>query len=161
MTVAVFAGLAFAAQAEHAETFLGLPMWIWQLLNLIGFLGVLGYFVARPLARAFGARQQAVEARILEARQRRQEAARRAGGDDLGAVSVVRREPRRDHARCDGRARFEPDARRARDERRREAGLAADEMRRAGGVEVDGAVGRELDAIGERRRDVDERALCR
>jgi len=76
VTVAVFAGLAFAAQAEHAETFLGLPMWLWQLVNLIGFLGVLGYFVARPLAQAFGARQQAVEARILEAQQRRQEAAR-------------------------------------------------------------------------------------
>jgi hypothetical protein len=91
-------------------------------------------------------------------RQRRQEAARRAGGDDLGAVAVVCREPRRDHARRDGRTCLEPDARRARDERRREPGLAADEMGRAGGVEVDGAVGRQLDAIGERRRDVDERA---
>jgi F-type H+-transporting ATPase subunit b len=76
VTVAVFAWLVFAAPAEHAETFLGLPMWIWQVLNLIGFLGVLVYFVARPLAQAFGRRQQAVEARILEARQRRQEAAR-------------------------------------------------------------------------------------
>ncbi len=76
MSVAVFAALASAAQAEHAETFLGLPMWIWQLVNLIGFLGVLVYFVARPLAQAFGRRQQAVEARILEARQRRQDAAR-------------------------------------------------------------------------------------
>ena len=76
MTVAVLSGLVFAAQAEHAETFLGLPMWIWQLVNLIGFLGVLVYFVARPLAQAFGRRQQAVEARILEAQQRRQEAAR-------------------------------------------------------------------------------------
>ena len=76
MNVAFFAALASAAQAEHAETFLGLPMWIWQLVNLIGFLGVLVYFVARPLAQAFGRRQQAVEARILEARQRRQDAAR-------------------------------------------------------------------------------------
>jgi F-type H+-transporting ATPase subunit b len=76
VTFAFFAALASSAQAEHAETFLGLPMWIWQLVNLIGFLGVLVYFVARPLAQAFGRRQQAVEARILEARQRRQEAAR-------------------------------------------------------------------------------------
>jgi F-type H+-transporting ATPase subunit b len=76
VNVAVFAGLVLAAPAEHAETFLGLPMWIWQLLNLIGFLGVLVYFIARPLAQAFGRRQQAVEDRILEAQKRRQEAAR-------------------------------------------------------------------------------------
>ena len=76
MNVAVFAALALGAPAEHAESFLGLPMWIWQLLNLIGFLGVLVYFIARPLAQAFGRRQQAVEERILEARQKRQEAAR-------------------------------------------------------------------------------------
>jgi F-type H+-transporting ATPase subunit b len=76
VSAAVVTVLAFAAPAEHAETFLGLPMWIWQLLNLIGFLGVLLYFVARPLAQAFGRRQQAVEERILEAQKRRQEAAR-------------------------------------------------------------------------------------
>jgi F-type H+-transporting ATPase subunit b len=76
LSAAALTALAFGAQAEHAESFLGLPMWLWQLANLIAFLGVLGYFVARPLAQAFGRRQQAVEARILEARQKRHEAAR-------------------------------------------------------------------------------------
>jgi len=76
VSVAGFAALALAAPAEHSESFLGLPMWLWQLVNLIAFLGVLGYFVARPLAQAFGRRQQAVEERIVQARQRREEAAR-------------------------------------------------------------------------------------
>jgi F-type H+-transporting ATPase subunit b len=62
--------------AEEAAGFLGLPMWIWQLANLAAFLGVLGYFVARPLAQAFRRRQDAVEERIRQARQRREEAAR-------------------------------------------------------------------------------------
>lgn len=69
--------LAALAAAEHeSEGFLGLPMWIWQLANLAAFLGVLGYFVARPLAKAFRARQDAVEERIRQARQQREDAAR-------------------------------------------------------------------------------------
>ena len=76
MSLSLFAALALSETSEHSEGFLGLPMWIWQLANLIAFLGVLGYFVARPLAQAFGRRQQEVEDRIAKARQRREEAAR-------------------------------------------------------------------------------------
>ena len=68
--------LALASPAEEAEGFLGLPMWIWQLVNLAAFLGVLGYFVARPLAQAFRRRQEAVEERIRQARKWREDAAR-------------------------------------------------------------------------------------
>lgn len=64
------------APADETGGFLGLPMWIWQLANLAAFLGVLGYFVARPLAAAFRMRQEAVEERIRQAQQRRAEAAR-------------------------------------------------------------------------------------
>lgn len=64
------------APAQEAEGFLGVPMWIWQVANLAAFLAVLGYFVARPLAQAFRRRQEAVEERIRQARQRREEAAR-------------------------------------------------------------------------------------
>ena len=76
MSVPIFAALVLLSPAEESEKFLGLPMWIWQLANLIAFLGVLLYFVARPLAQAFGRRQQAVEDRIVEARRKREEAAR-------------------------------------------------------------------------------------
>jgi F0F1-type ATP synthase membrane subunit b/b' len=66
-----------AAEAEeHASTFLGLPLWLWQLVNLAAFLAVLLYFVARPLAAMFRNRQLAVEERLREAKALRAEAAR-------------------------------------------------------------------------------------
>ncbi|HEY6064823.1 MAG TPA: ATP synthase F0 subunit B [Thermoanaerobaculia bacterium] len=64
---------------EHASTFLGLPLWLWQLANLAAFLGVLLYFVARPLAAMFRNRQLAVEERLREAKAQRAEAQRLAG----------------------------------------------------------------------------------
>ena len=76
MSLRFFAALALVSPVEGGESFLGLPMWIWQLANLVAFLGVLVYFVARPLAQAFARRQQAVEERIVEARKKREEAAR-------------------------------------------------------------------------------------
>ncbi len=70
--------LSLAAQeaGEHAATFLGLPLWLWQLVNLVAFLGVLMYFVARPLAAMFRKRQLEVEERLREAKALRAEAAR-------------------------------------------------------------------------------------
>jgi F-type H+-transporting ATPase subunit b len=62
--------------AEHSDKVLGIPGWIWQLANLALFLGVLIYFVARPLAEAFRKRQVEVEERLKEAKQRRADAAR-------------------------------------------------------------------------------------
>ena len=69
--------LALLAQEaeEHASKFLGLPLWIWQLANLVLFLGVLLYFVARPLAAMFRQRQLDVEKRLTEAKALREEAA--------------------------------------------------------------------------------------
>jgi F-type H+-transporting ATPase subunit b len=65
-----------AQQAEeHASHFLGLPLWVWQLANLALFLGVLLYFVARPMAAMFRQRQLDVEKRLAEAKSLRDEAA--------------------------------------------------------------------------------------
>ena len=65
-----------AEQAEeHAASFLGLPLWLWQLANLALFLGVLLYFVARPMAAMFRQRQLDVERRLGEAKALREEAA--------------------------------------------------------------------------------------
>ena len=71
-----FALLTQEADEHAAATFLGLPLWLWQLINLIAFLAVLLYFVARPLAAMFRNRQLAVEERLREARALREEAAR-------------------------------------------------------------------------------------
>jgi F-type H+-transporting ATPase subunit b len=68
--------LAVEESAEHAGKVLGLPAWLWQLLNLVLFFAVLIYFVARPLTAAFRNRQLRVEESLKQARERRAEAAR-------------------------------------------------------------------------------------
>jgi len=68
--------LAQSETGEHAAKFLGLPLWLWQLVNLALFLGVMLYFVARPLAAMFRKRQVEVEERLKEAKALRAEAAR-------------------------------------------------------------------------------------
>jgi F-type H+-transporting ATPase subunit b len=67
---------AAAEAGEHAAAFLGVPIWIWQLLNLALFLGVLFHFVVRPMVALFRQRQLEVEQKLAEARTRREEAAR-------------------------------------------------------------------------------------
>ena len=62
----------FASEEGHeASKLLGLPFWVWQLLNLVLFLAVLLYFVARPLGDAFRKRQLEIEQRRLEAEKQR------------------------------------------------------------------------------------------
>jgi F0F1-type ATP synthase membrane subunit b/b' len=68
--------LAVQEAEEHASSFLGLPLWIWQLVNLAAFLAVLLYFVARPVAAMFRNRQLAVEERLREAKALEAEAER-------------------------------------------------------------------------------------
>ena len=65
--------------AEHAARFLGIPIWVWQILNLVLFFAVLLYFVARPMAEAFRKRQLEVE------EQRRQTEKHRAEVQKLSA----------------------------------------------------------------------------
>jgi F0F1-type ATP synthase membrane subunit b/b' len=62
--------------AEHADRVLGIPGWIWQIANLAAFLGLLVYFVARPITEGFRKKQLEVEERLRQARERRAEAAR-------------------------------------------------------------------------------------
>jgi F-type H+-transporting ATPase subunit b len=54
-------------EGEHASSFLGLPLTVWQILNLVLFLAVLIYFVAKPMSAAFRKRQEEIEERRREA----------------------------------------------------------------------------------------------
>ena len=65
-----------ALETESVPALLGIPLWIWQLANLIAFLAVLFHFVARPLAEAFRKRQLDVAERLRQAQERRAQAAR-------------------------------------------------------------------------------------
>jgi F0F1-type ATP synthase membrane subunit b/b' len=59
--------------AGHAEKFLGIPLPIWQIVNLVLFLAVLVFFVAKPMAAAFRKRQVEIEERSRRVEQQRQE----------------------------------------------------------------------------------------
>jgi len=106
--------------AEHAGRVLGIPEWIWQLANLVLFLGVLIYFVARPLTEAFRKRQVAVEKRLLEAKEKRAEAERfeREISERMNKLESDLEEVRR-RGREDGEAARSELEQRARDEAER------------------------------------------
>ena len=42
---------ALANEGGEAATFLGLPRWVWLWLNLLLFLGILGYFIVPGIRR--------------------------------------------------------------------------------------------------------------
>lgn len=83
LCAAVF-GSSPAAAAEASEgaaaTWLGLPVWVWLLLNLVIFVGALVYFLGPPIVRFLEARQLEIR-RSLEEAARQRAAAERTGPD--------------------------------------------------------------------------------
>jgi F-type H+-transporting ATPase subunit b len=131
-----------ADEAEEAAKFLGLPMWIWQLANLVLFVGVLLYFVAKPLGAAFRARQVQIEERRREAEKKR------ATVENLAAeirsrTAAIDKEigEIRERGRADGE-----EARRALAER---ADAESERIRREAGEEIERRLAQ---AFGELRR---------
>ena len=121
---------ALAEEAEEAAKFLGLPMWIWQLANLVLFVGLLLYFVAKPLGAAFRKRQEDIEERRRDAEKKR------ASVDNLAAeirtrTAAIEKEmvEIRDRGRTDG-----VDAQRALAER---ADAESERIRREAGEEIE------------------------
>jgi F-type H+-transporting ATPase subunit b len=104
MSIAHLAALRLSEEgAEHAEKFLGLPLWIWQTLNLVLFFGVLYYFVAKPLTEAFRKRQLEIEERRLQAEKQRQSVQRLAADIRERTAKVEREiEEIRKQGRVDG-----------------------------------------------------------
>ncbi|MEP6800394.1 MAG: hypothetical protein ABJC07_00550 [Acidobacteriota bacterium] len=148
--------LSFAAAAEHAARGpLGLPVWVWQLANLVGFFGLLLYFVARPITGMFRKKQVEVEERAREARERRATAARleteiheRMARLDRDLEDVrARGASEGEAARAELMARAEQDAERVRREAEREIerrlAEARDELRRTA-ADLTAAAAREL-----------------
>lgn len=78
-------------EGHEATKLLGLPFWVWQVLNLGLFLAVLLYFVARPLGDAFRKRQVEIEERRQEAEKQRASVDRLAG-DIRERTALVERE---------------------------------------------------------------------
>lgn len=66
---------AHEGEGAHGELkFLGLPMWIWKLVNMVLFLGALVWLLKGPVAGAFNARSEAIRVAAAEARERRAKA---------------------------------------------------------------------------------------
>lgn len=66
-------------EQEHGHegrTYFGIPGWILKLLNMIVFLGVLGWLLKSPIARVFKDRRESIRSRLAEADQRRERAER-------------------------------------------------------------------------------------
>lgn len=130
--LAPLATRAFSAvqeEGEHAATFLGIAIWIWQLANLTLFLGLLVYFLARPLAAAFRQRQIEVERRRREAEERRAEAARL-------EREIDERMRRLDHELSEIRARGAADGEAERKALMERADLEAERVRREAEQEI-------------------------
>ena len=71
------AGHSEEAQGESHEApkkYLGIPGWILKLINMVLFLGVLGYFLAGPVKNAFQQRSEAIRKAAEEAKARREKA---------------------------------------------------------------------------------------
>ena len=64
------------AASESPATFLGLPTALWKLANLLAFVGLLVYLLAKPLRGFFHARGESVSRSLGEAAQQREQAAR-------------------------------------------------------------------------------------
>jgi F-type H+-transporting ATPase subunit b len=135
--------LRVSEEGHEAARFLGVPMWVWQIVNLGLFFAVLIYFVARPLGEAFRKRQAEIEER------RRKAEEQRASVDRLAAdirertariekeIEEIRRQGRADgeQARQALTARATEEAERIRrgasEEIERRLSAARDELRRA------------------------------
>lgn len=58
------------------KTYLGIPAWILKLVNLIVFIGFLGYLILKPLRKSFALRREQLQKQLAEAKARREKADR-------------------------------------------------------------------------------------
>lgn len=62
-------------EGAHGELkFLGLPFWIWKLVNMLLFFGFLAYLLGGPIKRAFIDRTETIKRTAAEAHERRTKA---------------------------------------------------------------------------------------
>jgi F-type H+-transporting ATPase subunit b len=64
------------AEHEVEKTYFGIPGWIVKLINMLVFLGVLGYLIGGPMKKAFAERSAAIRTAAEEAKARREKADR-------------------------------------------------------------------------------------
>ena len=90
---------AHGGEGEAPKTYFGIPAWILKLANMILFLGVLVYFVRKPLKTAMTERSAAIRRAAEEAKERRTKADQVAG-DIQARLSAIEGEVRAIHERA-------------------------------------------------------------
>ncbi len=91
------------AHGEHGEapkTYFGIPAWILKLLNMIVFMGVLGYFVVKAAKPALAARTEQIRSDAEQATERRQRADQMAA-DIQARLTQIEQDVRSIHARAE------------------------------------------------------------
>ena len=63
-----------AGGPTEGPKFLGLPAWIWKLINMVAFLAFLGWALNGPVKNFIAARHQQVQREAVDARERRSKA---------------------------------------------------------------------------------------
>lgn len=88
---------------HHEMKFLGLPYWVWKLVNMFLFLGFLAYFLGGPIKRMFSGRTQEIHRIAAEARER-QTKAQQMAADIQSRLSRIEGELQaiRDRAQTEG-----------------------------------------------------------
>lgn len=90
-------------QDEAPKTYFGIPGWILKVLNMIVFLGLLGYLLRGPITTALAQRHEQVQREAAEAKERRTKADQMAA-DIQARLTQIEQEVRsiRDRAEADG-----------------------------------------------------------
>lgn len=88
---------------HHEQTYFGIPGWILKLANMLLFIGVLGYFLGKPVKAAFAARGEQIRKEAEEARARRAKSDQLAG-DIQNRLAQIEQEIKamRERAAVDG-----------------------------------------------------------
>lgn len=89
-----------AGEGAHGQpTFLGLPFWIWKLVNMLIFIGTLVWLLRGPISGTFSARTEAIRNATAEARERRAKADQMAN-DIQARLAQIESEVRAIHERA-------------------------------------------------------------
>ena len=59
---------------SEGSKFLGVPAWIWKFVNMVAFLGLLFWFIGKPIKNALAARHQDIQKQAEAVRERRTKA---------------------------------------------------------------------------------------
>ena len=88
---------------EAPKTYFGIPGWILKFINMLVFLGLLGWWIGKPVKNAFASRSGQIRREQEEARERRQKADQMAS-DIQARLTQIEQEVRsiRDRAEAEG-----------------------------------------------------------